>query len=109
AAPAGARRARRLAGLLAGVNVLFLAVLGIFAAMLSKNPFGGVPGFFRAGLVLPLLAIALTLAVAWSGVQAWRDGWWTRYGRVQYSAIVLGGIAYLWLLNYVNLIGFNIG
>jgi CubicO group peptidase (beta-lactamase class C family) len=105
----GARRARRGAALLAATNTVFLAVAGLFAATISKTPFSPLPASFKASLVLPLIAIPLTLAVLVFAVQAWQAGWWTRYGRAQYTAIALGSVAFLWLLNYVNLVGYNIG
>lgn len=106
AAP-GPRRARRLAGLLAGVCVLFLGFVLLFVVTLQLNPGSGMPFSFKVGLVLPLLAIPLALAVLGFAVQAWRAGWWTRYGRVQYTAIALGCAGFLWVLNYANLIGWN--
>jgi hypothetical protein len=109
AAEPAATRARRLAALLSAVHLLFLGFIGILALTLARNPFSEVPGSFKAGLVLPLLAIPLTLLVLWFAVQAWRAGWWTRYGRAQYTAVVLGSVAFLWLLNYVNLIGYKFG
>ena len=103
----GARRARRLAGVLAAVHVLFLGFIALFMITLRMNPGSGMPYSFKVGLVLPVLAIPLTLIVLALAVQAWRAGWWTRYGRAQYSAIALGSLAFLWLLNYANLVGWK--
>jgi CubicO group peptidase (beta-lactamase class C family) len=103
------RRARRTAALLGAVHLLFMVSCGIVVAMIMKTPFSELPGGFKVALVLPLLAIPLTLAVLVFAVQAWRAGWWTRYVRTQYAAIALGSLAFLWLLNYVNLVGYHFG
>ena len=106
AAP-GARRARRLAGLIAAMHLLFLGFVAALVISVLQGGSDGVPFSFKLGLALPVLAIPLTLAVLALAVQAWRAGWWTRYGRAQYSVIALGSLAFLWLLNYANLVGWK--
>jgi CubicO group peptidase (beta-lactamase class C family) len=109
AAPAGARRARRLAALLALVYVAFFATLiGALAGGIEELIYA-LPKSIYVALTFPLLAIPVTLLVAWAAVQAWRAGWWTRYGRVQYSVIALAALAFLWSLHYWNLVGYRIG
>ena len=109
AAPAGARRARRLAALNALLQFAFLATMvGAVAGGIDVLIYE-LPKAIYVALTFPLLAIPVTLAVAWLAAQAWRNGWWTRYGRVQYSVIALASLAFLWSLNYWNLLGFKIG
>ena len=109
AAPAGARRARRLAALL---GVLYFAFLGTLVATLAAGIDAliyEVPKSIYLALTFPLLAIPVTLGVAYLALQAWRGGWWTRYGRIQYTVIAVMALAFLWSLNYWNLIGYRIG
>lgn len=109
AAASNARRARRLAALVAALHLIFLAFLGVAVAGLVKDPYGDLPGSFRVGLALPLFALPLTLGLLFFAGQAWKEGWWSRYGRVQYTLIVLGSAAFLWLLNFANLLGYKFG
>jgi hypothetical protein len=109
AAPAGARRARRLAALLAAVYVAFFVTLLAAVAGGIDELIYALPTGIYVALAFPLLAIPLTLLVAWGAVQAWRQGWWTRYGRVQYAVIALAALAFAWSLNYWNLVGYKIG
>lgn len=109
AAPPGARRARRLAALLALVYAAFLGTLVAALAGGIDELIYALPKTIYAALTFPLLAIPVTLLVAWAAVQAWRHGWWTRYGRVQYSVIALASLAFLWSLHYWNLLGYRIG
>jgi CubicO group peptidase (beta-lactamase class C family) len=108
-APARARLARRAAGALGAVHLLFLLSLGVVTAVASKNPLGGIPKPIYVSLVFPLLAVPVTLAVLYFAGVAWKEKFWTRYGRVQYTLIALGSLAFLWLLNYANLVGYKFG
>jgi CubicO group peptidase (beta-lactamase class C family) len=109
AADPGARRARRLAALLAVVYVAFFATLiGAVAGGIDELIYA-LPKSIYVALTFPLLAIPLTLLVVWAAVQAWRRGWWTGYGRAQYTVIALASLAFLWSLHYWNLLGYRIG
>jgi hypothetical protein len=108
-APAGARLARRLAAALALVHFLFFAIVGISIATNLDTLFYGFPTAIYVALALPLLAIPLTLGLVYLAYAAWRNRWWTRYGRVQYAVIAVASVAFLWLLNYANLIGYRFG
>ena len=105
---AAPRRARRLLGLLAVVQLGFLGVVTGLVVLLTENPFTPLPGFFKAGLVLPVLALPLTLLALWFALSAWRGAWWTLYGRIQYSLIALAAALYLWTIHYANLLGWNL-
>lgn len=109
AAVPGARQARRLAALLALCNLTFMILLvATFAKDISQLLYGW-PAVFKVALAFPLLAIPLTLGVVWFAVRAWKDGFWTRYGRVQYTVIALASIGFLWSLNFLNLVGYHFG
>lgn len=104
-----ARYARRVAAATGLLLILFTILLvGSIAAGIDSL-FMGYPLTFKLALVLPLLAIPLALATLVFAVKAWREGWWTRYGRAQYSVIALFGLLFLWSLSTVNLIGWNFG
>ena len=105
----GARRARRGAALLALLHAAFIVTLiGTLAGGIDKLIYE-MPQSIYVALTFPLLAIPLTLFLLWSAVRAWQQGWWTRYGRVQYSVVALASFAFLWSLNYWNLVGYKIG
>lgn len=105
--PDAARRARRLAALNGVINIVFAAGLGISIAILTKNPESDFPAWFYASRVLPWIAAAITAWMGWLAVTAWRQKFWTAYGRFQYSLIVLGNVGFFWLLCYANLPGWG--
>jgi len=104
-----ARHARSLAALAGVVLMSFVVVLVAIIAGGIEELYLGFPDNFKYSLLLPLLAIPLVLAVAWCAISAWRESWWTIYGRVQYSVIALFAVLFLWSLNSVNLIGWHFG
>jgi CubicO group peptidase (beta-lactamase class C family) len=108
AAEPNARRARRLAALVATLQLIFLAFLGVTAAILIGDPFSGLPGIMLVALALPLILVPLTLVLLFYVGLAWKNGWWSRYGRFQYTLIALGCTAFLVLLNYANLVGYKL-
>ena len=106
-----ARRARRIAGLLGLLQILFLIGLVVpIASLRDMNEIVyGLPSMFHAALWLPLICIPLTAAVLWLALKAWRNGFWSRYGRAQFTVIALSSAAFLWSLNFWNLLGFRFG
>jgi CubicO group peptidase (beta-lactamase class C family) len=109
AGPAGPRRARRLAALLAVIYVAFVVALVAGLAPGIDVLIYELPTALYVALAFPLLAIPVTLAVAWLAVKAWRESWFNRYGRIQYTAIAIMSVAFLWSLHYWNLLGYRIG
>jgi hypothetical protein len=67
----------------------------------------GVPLFIKALLVLPMLAALLTVGVLVLTVLAWKDGYWGIAGRVHYTLVTVAALAFLWSLNFMNLLGWK--
>ena len=108
AAPS-ARNARRLAALMGLCHLVFLVLLvATFSSEIDELIYAWPPAF-KVALAFPLLAIPLTLGVLYFVYRAWQNGFWTRYGRIQYSVIAIMGVAFLWSLNFMNLVGYKFG
>jgi hypothetical protein len=108
-APAGARRARRVAAVLALCQFAFAGLLAGGIAVGIDELLYGIPTSIHVALAFPLLAIPFTFAVLYFAVQAWRQGFWTTYGRIQYTLIALFALGFLWSLNHWNLVGYKFG
>jgi CubicO group peptidase (beta-lactamase class C family)/uncharacterized membrane protein len=101
--PAEGRTARRLAGFVAGANLLFLAAL-----VPSLRDLGAVtplPLPMLVVLALPLASVAATALLPGFAARAWMDGWWTRRERLGYSTFALLSVAFMAFLNYWKLLG----
>ena len=109
AGPPAARWARRNLGLLAALDLSFLvAFASIFAAGLDDIVFTTPKGLY-AVLTLPLIGLVLTALAVVLAVRVWRDKYWTRGRRLFHTAGVVAAVAFIWFLNYWNLLGYRIG
>lgn len=109
AAPAAARRARRLAALLGLVQVTGLLLLVTVIAGDIDTLIYALPKSIYAALTLPLIAVPLTAGVLLYLPRVWKESGWSRYGRVQYSIIVIMGTLFLWSQYYWNVLGYKLG
>ncbi|HUS25685.1 MAG TPA: serine hydrolase domain-containing protein [Candidatus Binatia bacterium] len=106
-APRAARGARWLAAAAGLVNLVFLVLLVLtFSGEIDELIYAWPP-VFKAALAFPLIAIPLTLAMLWLAVRAWREGWWTGWARARYTVVALLFAAFLWSLNFMNLVGYK--
>ncbi len=60
-----------------------------------------------AWLVIPLLTTGLAVALGIHTLLAWRGRYWSLAGRLHYTLVTLGALAFVWWLNYWNLLGFH--
>jgi hypothetical protein len=106
-APRGARPARRIA---VGISVLNLLFLGFSVGTIllgNPVPFFGVSLFYRLVLLMGLLAAVLTVGALIYTVVAWKDGYGSIVWRAYYTLITVAAVAFVWFLNYWNLLGWQ--
>jgi hypothetical protein len=109
AGPKGARWARLNLGALGALNLAFVAgFAGILTAGIDELIFALPKGLY-AVLTLPLLGLALAAVAVVLLVGVWREGYWTRTMRLLHTGGVFAAIAFVWFLNYWNLLGYKIG
>ncbi len=100
------RAARWLAGGMSGLFIIF----GFFVAAAVSDQVEvmmGVPKMLKIGLALPLVAALLGLGVLFFTLKAWLRRYWTRCQRVHYTLVFIAALAFLWFLNYWNLLGWK--
>ena len=61
------------------------------------------------GETLPLIGLALTALAVVLAVRVWREKYWTGGSRVLHTAGVASAIAFVWFLNFWNLLGYRVG
>jgi hypothetical protein len=109
-----ARLARWLAGISSGLFLLF--TIGLFLILMS-DPFVFAYGnvlTLRILLLLPLLGVLLVIGTSIFAVQAWigvgapqRRPYWGFAARAHYTLVAIAAVAFVWFLNYWNLLGWN--
>ncbi len=89
-----------------------LVALGLLS--LSMIPFAkaeefgyGVPAFFAALLWMTPVVMGLTVVMMLAAAIAWFKGYWRFSGRLHYTCVALGSVAFVWFLSHWNLLYFG--
>jgi hypothetical protein len=102
--PPAVRWARRWAFGVSALNLLFTVMV---VTLTSAQPLQfGVPVGVRVLFVLPLLTTAMVLLLPILGVRAW-NATWSIVARGHYLLVTLASFAFVWFLNFWNLLGFR--
>jgi CubicO group peptidase (beta-lactamase class C family) len=101
------RDARAAYWIIVGISVLNL--LFVIGTLLSFNlvPLFGVSMIYRIVLGLGVLAAVLTVGALIYGVLAWKRSYWDIAARVHYTLVTVAALAFVWFLNYWNLLGWR--
>lgn len=67
----------------------------------------GISTLLAAMLGVTLCGAILGLATPVFALLAWKDGHWSIWGRIHYSVLAVSALAFVWWLNYWNLLGFR--
>jgi CubicO group peptidase (beta-lactamase class C family) len=106
AAPRGARMANWI---IVGISVLNLLFVVGTVMMLSGLGFPrfGVTLTNRIVLGLGVLSALLTVGALVYAALAWRDRYWGVAFRIYYTLVAIAAVAFVWFLNYWNLLGWR--
>ena len=101
------RGARVAYGIIVGISVLNL--LFVIGTVLWGNPVPlfGVSTIYRIVLGVGVLSAVLTVGALFSGVLAWRNSYWGTAARLHYTLVMVAAVAFVWFLNYWNLLGWR--
>jgi hypothetical protein len=98
--------------MLAAVALLNVAFVVGFVLSLSSGVnelVFDLPSSLYVAVALPLIALLPTAAAVVFAAIIWKEHHWTVGGRVFYSLATLFALAFLWVINYWNLLGYRIG
>ena len=103
-APRGARVAYWIIVGISALNLLF-----VIGTVLWGNPVPlfGVSMIYRIVLGVGVLAAVLTVGALTYGVLAWKNSYWGKAARVHYTLVTVAAVAFVWFLNYWNLLGWR--
>ena len=102
--PRGARAAQRI---LLGICVLNLLFVGGALLWNDPKPMFGVSIAFQLVLGLGVLSAVLTGGALVYTVLAWKNRYWSIVFRAYYTLATVAAVAYVWFLNYWNLLGWR--
>lgn len=105
--PPVGRRTRVARAILVGLSATNL--LFVLGTMLWFNPVPvfGISTAYTLVLGLGILSAALTIAAIPAAATTWTSSQWRLATRVHYTLVVVAAIAFIWFLNYWNLLGWR--
>lgn len=105
--PPASRSARAAYWIIGGISVLNL--LFVIGTVVWGNawPLFGISMIYRVVLGLGVLAAVLTVGALVYSVVAWKNSYWGIAARVHYTLMTVAAVAFVWFLNYWNLLGWR--
>ena len=100
----GARVAYWIIGGICILNLLFVVGTVLWG---NPVPLFGVSMIYKIVLGVGVLSAVLTVGALIYGVLAWKDGYWGIATRVYYTLVTVAALAFVWFLNYWNLLGWR--
>jgi CubicO group peptidase (beta-lactamase class C family) len=100
----GTRVANRIILAICLLNLLFLTGTALWG---NPVPLFGVSMIYKIVLGLGVLSAMLTVGALIYAVLAWKDGNWGVGFRVYYTLVTVAAVAFVWFLNYWNLLGWR--
>jgi hypothetical protein len=101
----GARVAYWIIGGISVLNLLF--VIGTVLWGNEPNILAGTSMIYKIVLGLGVLSAALTVGALVYSVLAWKNSYWGIAARVHYTLVTVAAVAFVWFLNYWNLLGWR--
>lgn len=89
------------------VHLVFVVLLAIVIVAFGDSLFSGIPFLLKTALILPLLAIVLTLWALFRYVKRFGDETFTIGRRIYYGLLVLAGVFMCYFYYYWNMLGWN--
>jgi hypothetical protein len=87
------------------LNLLFLA--GMVPGFNPPTELHGAQLIVKVVLGLGVLSAVLTVGALVYGTLAWKNSYWGIAARVHYTLVTLAAVAFVWFLNYWNLLGWR--
>jgi len=106
-APRGARLAQWIILGISVLNLLFLAGFALGVQALILNIILDPPLIMKIALGLGVLAAVLTIGALVCTALAWKNGYWGIGARLYYTLLTVAAVAFVWFLNYWNLLGWR--
>ncbi|MCC6187725.1 MAG: beta-lactamase family protein [Anaerolineales bacterium] len=106
-APRGAHVAHGVILGISVLNLLFLVGFALGVPELERNILLDPPLIMKLALGLGVLSAVLTAGALVYTVLAWKNRYWGIAGRGYYTLVTVAAVAFVWFLNYWNLLGWR--
>src|SRR5215218_4022124 len=103
------RGARVAYWIILGISVLnLLFVVGTVKWGNQPNVLSGTSMIYKIVLGVGVLSAVLTVGALLYSVLAWKNSYWGIAARVHYTLVTVAAVAFVWFLNYWNLLGWRL-
>src|SRR5829696_3310651 len=103
------RGARVAYWIILGISVLnLLFVVGTVKWGNQPNVLSGTSMIYKIVLGVGVLSAVLTVGALLYSVVAWKNSYWGIAARVHYTLVTVAALAFVWFLNYWNLLGWRL-
>jgi len=102
---AWAGRARVVAGLATVVNWAFWYWVAHYSMAGDITLNFGFHSWVRPFFIIPYLTAIAAAFVVYLAYRAWRERWWSWFGRLHYTLVALSLVSFTWFLSYWEFIG----
>ncbi len=103
-APGGSRVGQWIVLGISLADVLFVVGTVLWG---NPAPLFGISMIYKVVLGLGVLAAALTLGALVCAALAWKGKYWNLGRRLHYTLVTVAAVAFVWFLNYWNLLGWR--
>jgi hypothetical protein len=102
------RGARAATWITLGLSVLYLVfTVSLMQMVMQPSELHSPPLMFKLVLGLGVLAALLTVGALVCCARAWKDGYWSVAFRAYYTLLTTAAVAFVWLMNYWNMLGWR--
>ena len=88
------------------LNLLFVVGMVLWVSIRHRN-YTASQLIVKIVLGLGVLAAVLTVGALVYSVLAWKNSYWGIAARVHYTLVTVAAVAFVWFLNYWNLLGWR--
>jgi CubicO group peptidase (beta-lactamase class C family) len=89
------------------LNLLFLVGFALGVPEMEQNILLDPPLIMKIALGLGVVSAVLTAGALVHTVLAWKNRYWGVVGRAYYTLVTVAAVAFIWFLNYWNLLGWR--
>ena len=104
----GERTAVKISMGMSGLNITFAILLSVGLSSYWETLGSDVPTSFYLTMILPNIAVLLTIGMVWCAVKCWQNGYWRLGRRIHFTFVTLAAVYISWFFYYWNMLGIQI-
>jgi len=104
----GERTALKMSMGVSGINLIFLILMVSVLSIYDETLASDVPTALYLTMILPNIAVLLTIGMVWCAVKCWQNAYWRLGRRIHFTLVTLAAVYISWFFYYWNMLGIQI-